>query len=391
MTKIAFSVGEPSGDEHAARVARALLKGPPPELRGMGGRAMRAAGVETVVDCEKHGSLMGFSEVLLSASDVWQTWKAMRNLLRDWRPDVLVLVDYADFNLRLARVAHELGIRVLYYITPQLWAWRSGRSRNFERFVDRAAVIFPFERPFFEKLGYKRATHVGHPFSDILEREEDAAIERQLRTAFLQEQGLSPERKLISLFPGSRKGEVRRHIEVSLKACEIFQAQHPEVQLALGLAPAVAPLVREEANARNAKPLLFEGKSLDLLRFSDAALLKSGTSNLQAAFYGTPFSMFFKASRLSEFIVTNFVGIKQYSIVNIIRQGTVTELLQDAASPEALAKEMESLLFDERRRSELQRTLREVRDSLKSHDQLPEFEGCLTEAERTAAMIRSLL
>jgi lipid-A-disaccharide synthase len=315
----------------------------------------------------------------------------MKNLLREWRPQVLVLVDYADFNLRLARVAHELGIRVLYYITPQLWAWRSGRAKLFERYVDKAAVIFPFERPLFEKLGYTRAVHVGHPFSDLLHREKDASKELELKSNFLATTRLDGTRKLLSVFPGSRKGEIRRLLGTALQASRSFLAKRPEIQIAIGVAPAVAPLVREMVGNAAPSIQLIEGRSLDLLRFSDAALLKSGTSNLQAAFFTTPFSMFFKASRLSEFIVTNFVGITQYSIVNVIRQNTVREFLQERASPELLAAEMERLLFDDAFREELSKALGEVAASLNSHDALPEFEGCRSEAERTAALVLSLL
>ncbi len=383
--KVAFSAGEPSGDEHLARVLDALGKTTSYEARGMGGRSVRELGCQTVVDCERHGSLMGFVEVALAARSVYQTFTTMTALLTSWKPDILVLVDYADFNLRLAKRAHALGIKVLYYITPQVWAWRRSRIQLFSRYIDRAAVIFPFEPAIFSEGGYDRAIFVGHPFSDTLAKHIDP--DDSMRDSFFNEFSLDGTRKLLTIFPGSRSSEISRLLPVAIETARRLERRHPEVQICLGVAPAVAHKVRESLSSSKVTLSAIEGRSLDLLRYGDAALLKSGTSNLQAAFLDMPFSMFFKSSALSEFVVTHFVKIKEFSIVNVIRPGTVRELLQDFATPEALANEATELLFDETRRSCLLRGFAEVRSALGSPDPLELFSGCQTSAERTARLI----
>lgn len=364
--KILISAGESSGDEHAAHLVECLRELLPSglEIRGLGGSKMRANGVDLALNFEDHGAVMGFAEVLFSAPRLIGTWHAMRALLTKWKPDLLVIVDYPDFNLALAKAAKKLDIPVFYYITPQLWAWRSGRVRAIAKRVNWAAVIFPFEEQFFRDRGYLGATFVGHPFCDELKRFNDAAAEEGYRNLFLISHDLEPTRPVLALFPGSRQQEIKRNIVPMLNAAREVQKRRPEVQVLISVVPAVAGLLEELKGELPAGIKLLSGKALDILRCADAGLLKSGTSNLQAAFYGLPFAMFYRTSALSEFIVRHVVKVREFSIVNVLRSGTVKEFLQDRNSPSVVADELESLLFDQTRRRELKTALGEVAQSL---------------------------
>lgn len=391
MRKIAFSVGELSADEHAARLIRAVKNlNPDLEMAGMGGRNMRAEGVRTIIDSETHGALMGFTEVLLAARKVFEVWRSMKRFLAEWRPDALVLIDYADFNLRLARVAHELGIKVFYYITPQVWAWRAGRVAQFEKYVDLAAVIFPFERPFFEDHGFARAVYVGHPFVDELSRFSDPEAESGYRNLFLLSQDLDPHRTTVALFPGSRLREIENHLAPLFQAAQKFLAEHQHSQALLAVAPSVERQVSSAIGRPHPRMRIVANRSLDILRCADVGLLKSGTSNLQAAFYGLPFSMFFKGNRLAEFIVTRFVRLEEYSIVNVIEPGTVRELIQRDVNGARLGAEISELVENSERRSAVKEKLKQVVQALGSCDRNPAFIARHSHAERTARLLLSL-
>ena len=385
--KLLFSIGELSADEHAAQLANALKKlGHHLEMKGMGGRNMRSTGVQTIVDSETSASVMGFHEVLFSAKKIYGAFQKMKRLILDWKPDLLILIDYPDFNLRLAKVAHKAGVKVFYFITPQLWAWRSGRVKTIEKVVDQAAVIFPFERPFFENHGYNRSVYVGHPFVGQLKRLENPELEEASRQQFLCEHNLSPDNPVMAVFPGSRKSEIMRHAPLLIPAIRDLLEAHRDVQIIIPLASSVRSLVAEMFENERERIVLTTSGSVDVLRYADAGLLKSGTSNLQAAFYGLPFSMFFKASRLSEFIARRFLNIDKISIVNIIRDKSIREILQSEATPRNLMAEMESLLYDNQRRSEIKSNLMEVVEALENCDPLPIFEGCSNAIERTAKL-----
>ncbi|RIL11329.1 MAG: lipid-A-disaccharide synthase [Proteobacteria bacterium] len=387
VKKVAISVGELSGDEHAAHVIRALSRiSPEVTVKGMGGRNLRDAGADTVVDSEVSASVMGFADVLLSAPKILSTYGRMKTLLREWQPGVLILVDYPDFNLRLARYAKSLGIRVLYFITPQLWAWRSGRVELFRRYVDQAAVIFPFERQFFEERGYKGAVYVGHPFSDTIKRESPES-EISFKKDFSIEHGLDPHRPIVALFPGSRRHELKRHLAPILEGAKLLQAKHNQVQFVLAASPSLSSSGFLESASLPSNLRIVTSNSLGVLRVSDAAVLKSGTSNLQAAFLGVPFVMFYKASPLSEWIVRSFVKVREFSIVNVIESGTVNELLQQEAEPQAVSANLERLLFDQAAREKMVRDFGSIRELLAKYDEASGLTGCQGYAERVARMV----
>lgn len=387
--RIAISVGELSADEHAAAVIRDLKHlAPAAEVRGMGGRNLRAEGVQTIVDSERSASVMGFQEIFGSLGKVIGAMRQLKRLLREWRPDALMLVDYAEFNMHLGKYAHSLGIPVLYFITPQVWAWRSGRVKTIDTIASRAVVLFPFEKEFFERSGFQRSFFLGHPFVDRLPTGPLAPGER---TRILAGSGLNPSEPVVAIFPGSRWSEIQRHLPPMLEGIRILQKEHPNIQAALAIAPTLRGRGIEEVLSTTSGAKIFNGSSIELLRSADIGLLKSGTSNLQAVFAGLPFSMFYKASALSAMIVRRFVRIKEYSIVNVIRPGTVVEIIQEEGTAERVAHEISSLLFDHERRARLQRSFREIVDRLSFKDDAGAFADCATSSARTAKLLLDMI
>jgi len=382
--RIAISAGELSGDEHASHVVKAFSAlHPDAEYKGMGGRNLRSAGVQTVVDSESSASVMGFLEVVFSLKQILASMQAMRKLLFSWKPDLLILIDYPDFNLRLAKYAKRLNIPVVYYSPPQLWAWRSGRAKLIKKVTDTLVVIFPFENDFYRSKGLTNSVYVGHPFAGS---EKSSRYDRE---SFLRGIGLSPDKPVVCILPGSRKSEIERHLQPVLAALEILKEKNPDIQSIIPLAPTLDTENLMINIPENINLKLVKGNSVNALRSADAGLLKSGTSNLQAAYAGLPFTMFYKTGLLAELIVKSVVRVKEYSIVNVIRPGTVKEVLQKEATPETLASELEDLLVNQKRRKLLTKNLAEVAESLSSYDPLEIFDGCNNTAERVAKLIES--
>ncbi len=387
--KIVISAGELSGDEHAAHVCEALRKiQPNVALRGMGGAALRKAGVDLVVDSEKSGSVMGFIEVIKKLDIIFAALSQMKQLLKEWRPDVLVIVDYPDFNLRLAAYAKSIGIPVISYIPPTVWAWRSRRIHKIKEVAKQVALIYPQEKAFYKKYGVDQARYVGHPLSDTLPLQ---SLSTQDREKLRRELGIptNPNTKVVALLPGSRRGEIERHIHVLLDGYRLLKSKHPEVWGVLPMAteslePEIVKHLKDSDNIT-----VLHGDSIRALQVSDAGALKSGTSNLQAAFLNIPFVMFFVAPKLTEWIVKLLVKIKEYSPVNVIRSGTVVELLQSNVSAEKLSSNLEAILFDTSARAKILEGLLDTVKRLKTPDDDPLFVHATTTAERVALMIVS--
>lgn len=382
--KLAVSIGELSADEHAAEVVEAL-KGIDQELevQGMGGRNLRRVGVRTLVDSEKEASVMGFKEVLGAGAKVFRSFSAMESLLKEWKPDALLLLDYAEFNMRLARKAKALRIPVVYYIPPQMWAWREGRVELMKRYVDLAALIFPFEKEFYRARGYEDTRYVGHPF---INRFKDRLKRRETTRSTL---GLKDKDKVVAIFPGSRASEIERHVNVVRKAVSILRERHENLVPIIGVAQSLkeGPKKILSELERNDKIVLYGGDSFDLLAAGDSGIIKSGTSNLQAAFAELPFVMIYKASIVSEIIARILVPTRVFSIVNVLRSETVLELVQGRCTPEAISDETEKLLFDSSSRNEMLQGFKKIVQDLSSFEKAPEFERSLTVADRVASMV----
>lgn len=384
--KIAISAGELSGDEHGAELVRAIRQAcPDARVAGMGGRHLREAGVELVVDAEKEASVMGVKEVVPAIGRIFRAFATLRDYIKESGTDVLVLVDYPDFNLRLARAAKKSGTRVFYYITPQLWAWRKGRVRQFRKYVDRAACIFPFERPFFEKLGYPKSVYVGHPFASRYFGLHAPSAEQkdELKRSF----GLDPSRPVLCIFPGSRNHEISLHIDVVSDVWNALRAKHPGVQGIISIASTVDRKVMEERFGKDPDLHILSEDPLKIMQASDAGLIKSGTSNLQAVYCELPFAMFFRTSPFSAMVAKLFLKIDEFSIANVIKSGTVREFVQEKAQAGDILAELEALLFDVAVRAERKAALANVRQMLNNTDSLALFEGCTTAAQRAARLV----
>jgi lipid-A-disaccharide synthase len=388
LLRLMISAGELSADEHAAALIARLKLLCELSVCGMGGRHLKTQGADISIDSEKTAGLMGFSSVLKSLRKVRSSLLHMQALLRDFKPDVLVVVDYPDFNLRLCATAHKLGIPVLYFIPPKVWAWRSGRVAKLARYCSTLACIFPFEREFYSRYGLRdRAIYVGHPFSTTLSELE---LNAQDKMARIQALGLAATQPVLAFFPGSRAQELERHSADMRQVLELVRQRLPLTQALIPIPPALLESEALKPLRAQAQTKLIAGDPLVVLQCASAALMKSGTSNLQAAFLGAPFAMYYHSSAFETWLVRNFVRIKEYSPVNIIRPQTVVELVGDRATPELAAQEMLRILGEPEYRSQIISRLSEVRAALGDHDTNPIFEGSVDAYDRVARLVVAL-
>ena len=352
MREVLFVAGETSGDMHASGVA-AELKALRPDLAltGIGGARMEAEGVQLIEHAERL-AVMGFAEVIKHVPKHWALLRQLGKRLRSGRVATLVLIDYPGFNMKLAAMAAEARVPVLYYITPQVWAWGAGRLAKLARIVSRAAVILPFEEELLRKHGID-ATFVGHP---LLDRATAMPSQAEARRSL----GLDPSDDVLALFPGSRAQEIQRHLDDFVGAARLLQRSRPGLKVVVSLAPGMAV-----DPARCPYPVV-PSASLTVLRAATAALCKSGTTTLEAAVAGCPLVVAYRTSGLTYAIARRLVRIPHIGLVNVVAGRRVApELIQDAVRPEALASALGPLLdagSDER--SAMERGLREVRDKL---------------------------
>ena len=358
--QIAISAGELSGDEYAGDLANALKRiRPDVSIFGMGGRNLRAAGAEILVDCEHSGSIMGFSEVIRGLGRVFDSFKIIRAALAQRKPALLIVIDYAEFNLRLAKAAKQLGIRVLYFIPPQVWAWRSSRVDTMKRVLDAAVVLFPFERDFLKQRGFENAYFFGHPLVERIPSSEDRSSERAKVCAQLE---IDPQAPIILILPGSRRSEVQNNLAIMLHGFARLLASSPNANAIVVAADSVAPEFFAQIGSPNIH--LVRGGATRYMRIADAAVLKSGTSNLQAALCGLPFVMFYRTSLITEAIVRVVTPRREFSIVNILRPGSVRELCQRDAKAENIAQELSRLLADQSYSALIKRNFEMISKSL---------------------------
>ena len=356
--EILIVAGEASADLHASRALEELKRlRPDVHAFGVGGPHLRAAGLEALAPAEDI-SVMGIAEVLPRLPRILGILSALGRAAAERRPRAALLVDLPDFNLRLAAKLKKLGIPVVYYVSPTIWAWRAGRAKKIAKVVDRMLCILPFEERFYEGTGVS-ARFVGHP---LAERPPPGTVDR-----YRAELGLPATRTTVALMPGSRPSEVRRIFPAMLDAAERIRAAHPDVQFVVPVAPTLdrSQLEPYLAAHRTVDVRLVDGKTEEVVGASDAALVKSGTSTLEAALMLRPMVVVYKLSWLSYLVGRLLVKIAHFALVNILAgRGLVPELLQGDASPERMAAEVERLLGDRAAREAQLEGLREVRDSL---------------------------
>ena len=328
---ILLLAGEASGDHHSAALSVALRKRlPGARLIGFGGPLMAAAGVELLAGLDQL-AVMGFVEVVSHMRFFYGLEKRVRSLVDSGSVDLVIPVDYPGFNLRVARYAHRRGIPVLYYIAPQVWAWKPGRARRLAEDTDRVAVILPFEAEILAAAGAD-VRFVGHP---LLER-DDAVADRE---AFAKSIGVDPARPLLALLPGSRHQEVARHLAPFAGAAREVELSLPDVQ------PVLARAASLPVDSLDLAGLPVTGETRALLRHAAAALVKSGTSTLEAALEGTPFVTAYRTHPITYAIARRLVRVPSVALANLVAgEQVVPELLQDEVTPERLAGELLPLL-----------------------------------------------
>ncbi len=353
-----ISTGEASGDLHGAKVAAALMRRwPQCRLAGMGGHAMRAAGVEVVVD-NTDLAVVGLWEVLAHGGAIWRAYRTVRRWLAEHRPDVVVLVDYPDFHFQIARVAKRLGLRIIYYISPQVWAWRRGRIRTLARLIDHMMVILPFEVALYRSAGVP-CTLIGHPLLDDAAKAPSRA-EARARV------GYSSSQPVIGLFPGSRRAEIRRHLPVMLAAAERLKRAHPDARFLVSHAASIS----EEEFTRHLHdapvPVTVQrGEPLTALAASDAAMIASGTITLQAALLQLPMVIIYKVTLFTWLASRLLVRVPYAGLPNLIAgEAVVPELLQSSATPEALSRVVGQWLSHPDELAAIRKRLAGVRDRL---------------------------
>ena len=356
LNRVLMIAGEASGDLHGSGVARALrARRNEIDLYGIGGDAMQREGVELIFHCSRL-SFMGFLEVFRNLPTVFRVERTLVRLLAERRPDVIVLIDYPGFNLRFARKARARGIKVLYYISPQVWAWNRKRVKTIKEVVDRIKVVFPFEVEIYQAEGMD-VEFVGHP---IVERIGASCI----RQAFFQRNHLDPSQKLLGLFPGSRRQEVDRILPVMLQAAEDLRSGRP-LQVAVGVAPNLgADLIRSHVPG-DARVTLVENATYDLMQYSDAAMVTSGTATLETGWFGTPMVVVYKTSQTSFILGRLLVDVPYIGLVNIVAgRKVVPELVQREMTRENLVREVAPLLDDPARGNAMRRELAVIKSKL---------------------------
>jgi len=329
--------GEASGDLHAADVL-AELRRRRPDFRafGMGGPRLQAAGLDRLFDAREI-SVMGIAEVLPRLPRIWRVFRALVRAARERRPAAALLVDVPDFNLRLARKLRGLGVPVVFYVSPTVWAWRRGRIRQIARDVDRMLCILPFEEDFYREHGV-RARYVGNP---LVEQVPPPGAPEAFRRAL----GLDAARPTLALLPGSRPSELQRLLPPMVESAALLAKERPELQLVVPVAPGLdrAPLEQAFA-ARGLRPTLVDGRAAEVVGASDVVVVASGTATLETALMLRPMVVVYRMSALSWAVGKLLVKVAFVSLVNLLSgRRLVPELLQSQLRPEAVAEEVRRL------------------------------------------------
>ena len=352
-----ISCGEPSGDLYAGALAVEIRRREPDALIfGLGGQRLMAGGGQLLADY-RGLSVTGLVEALRVVPRSLTVLNRLVDAARDQKPHALVAIDFPDFNFRLASAVKKLGIPVIYYISPQLWAWRKSRMRVIKRIADRMLVIFPFEEQLYRDAGVP-VQFVGHPLVDLARAQEPKAD-------FLSEIGLNPDRPIVALLPGSRPNEVARLLPVMRDAVTAILAQLPGVQFVIARAPSLDDRLFSSVQWSPVEPVIVLARTDDVLAVSQVAITASGTATVQAALHGRPMVVVYRLSPLSYRLGRRFVHVEDVAMVNLIAgRRIVPELIQDDCTAERIAAETISLLTDPQRAEQTHRALADVRAKL---------------------------
>jgi lipid-A-disaccharide synthase len=364
--KLMVVAGEPSGDAHAASLVKALQDTATDvefEFFGATGPLMRAQGVETTVNSDSL-AIMGIVEVTRVLPRFIRAFRTLKTEVIKRRPNAVVLVDWPEFNLRLASSLHRQGIKVIYYISPQLWAWRSKRVKKIKRDVDLMLSILPFENDWYKERGVEHVEFVGNPLSG----EVKAKVTRE---EFCRQFGLDPMRPVISFLPGSRHKELIRILPPMLDAIGLLGTKHDELQFVLVVAPSRRPeeaseIIAERADADwlRSKLVLVHHHTRDAVAASDVAAVASGTATLEAALLGTPMVIVYKESTINWHTLGRLINVEHYGLANLVAgKRLLTELMQNDLNGKRLSEELWKLL-DPQRNRELRVELHRIAERL---------------------------
>ncbi|RJP77559.1 MAG: lipid-A-disaccharide synthase [Desulfobacteraceae bacterium] len=348
--------GEDSGDLHGANLINELKQQAPSLfLCGIGGEKMRKAGLKIVFHASEL-SVMGITEVVAKLPTILKAMGIAKKIVRNLKPDLLILIDFADFNLRVAKAAKKVGIPVLYYIPPKVWAWRSGRVKKIKARTDQLAVILPFEADFFQQHGLS-ATFIGHPLLDNpkSEPENDSRKEEKQET-------------IIGLLPGSRGTEIRKLLPILLDTAKLIRAGIPDARFLVSLAPSADRLFIETMirhHPESAFMELVDGPVDHIFRRADFLVAASGTVTLEAALAGVPMVIIYKVSGFSYMLGKSLANISHVGLANLIAgKEIIPELLQWKAKPERIAETVCTILLDPQKLSTMKNELRKIREKL---------------------------
>lgn len=359
MKKIMIMAGEASGDLHGANLARELGKlDPTAAIYGVGSRQMRDAGVRMLADASTI-SVVGITEVLTHIRAIYGVYATLKKFLRQERPDVLVLIDFPDFNIMLGKAARKLGIPVVYYISPQVWVWRKGRIKTIAGLVKAMIVVFPFEVPLYEKAGVD-VRFVGHPLTDVV-RSVYSRDEARLSL------GLAVHKRTIALMPGSRRGELANLFPDMLRAAQLLRSRYSDLQFVLPLAPTLdLHLVRSYLEQGGVPVEITAGRVYDVLQASDAAIVASGTATLETGLMAVPMTIVYRISALTYYVLTKLVrNLAHVGLVNIVAgRRIVPELIQHDVTPRKIADAISGMLDDPARYRQIKDDLLNVREQL---------------------------
>jgi lipid-A-disaccharide synthase len=338
--KVLIIAGEASGDLHGANLARELRKQEPSlVLYGVGSKNMRDAGVRMLADASDI-SVVGAFEALTHLGAILGVFNRLKGFLKQERPELLILIDFPEFNIRLGKAAKKLGIPVLYYISPQVWAWRKGRVKIIAGLVKTMIVVFPFEKEIYEKAGVD-VRYVGHPLTDVV---QSALSQAEARMQL----GLAIDKRTIALLPGSRIKEITYLLPDMLTAAGILKERFQDLQFVLPVAHTLSEsFIRKFTDANTVPVKLVDGRVYDALRASDAAIVTSGTATLETGLMAVPMIIVYRFSSLSYLIGRMLVYVQQIGLVNIVAgKRVVPELVQHASTPGNMANAMTKILGD---------------------------------------------
>ena len=367
--------GEASGDLHGAHLMEAI-KGIDPEVQffGVGGEHLERKGMRRLYDAHSL-SVVGITEALFKIRTVLKTLRGLKESLHRERPDLIILIDFPEFNLRLAKIAHQKGIPVLYYISPQVWAWRPGRVKLIAQRVKKMVVFFPFEVPLYESAGVD-VEWVGHPLLDIVK----PALSKE---EALQRFGLDPQKRIIGLLPGSRIHEVERLLPPLLASAHLLHNEISGLQFVIPLAPGFTETTFSPWMRKSSVPVkLIEDWTYDVMNISELLITASGTATLEGAILGKPMIIIYRVSLLSSWVGRALIRVNHIGLVNLVAGKEIApELIQKDVNPERIAEEALRILRDSALRQRIVESMAGVRQSL----------GEPGAAQRAAHIVTSML